>query len=336
MTNEELEARIRETGAVEDYAVYGDWLEERGDPRGKLIALQIAGLSFDDYVDEHAAMFGAPAGVDVTWKYGFWNTMRTRGMPIDLVSVLAHPSARLLEALRLDGDGTPSKHFHATLTRSSRIASPSTLETLGCFLRRDQDSRAWLPTLLHELRRLGLGCTELSIGGVYIDKPMGTSIAQLDGLRSLVLGASYPEGSLFIDRDALLALAPLADSLVSLHIIQCSNFDDESIPMLASFAHLEELHVPRTEIMAAGIQWIATLPKLRVLDVRGCPRVDDACGDVIGTFPAIETVAITGTPMGAWGVKGIACSRTIKKIILDHEQYPEEIESVLGIELADP
>ena len=39
--------------------------------------------------------------------------------------------------------------------------------------------------------------------------------------------------------------------------------------------------------------------------------------------------------MTSSGVKGIARSRTIKKIVLDGEQYPDEIESVLGIELAD-
>ena len=87
--------------------------------------------------------------------------------------------------------------------------------------------------------------------------------------------------------------------------------------------------------MLAEAAKLRDLPKLRELDVGDCDSASDEMGDVIGTLPAIEEVAIDGTRMTSSGVKGIARSRTIQKIVLDSEQYPDEIESVLGIELAD-
>jgi uncharacterized protein (TIGR02996 family) len=77
LCNPELEAVIRER--VDDpgaYEVYGDWLSERGDPRGELIALQIAGKDASALLDEYAwEWLGALAWLDedvrVDWRYGF-------------------------------------------------------------------------------------------------------------------------------------------------------------------------------------------------------------------------------------------------------------------------
>jgi uncharacterized protein (TIGR02996 family) len=332
---DELEARILESGDDVDYAVYGDWLEQRGHPRGKLIALQRAGLEAEwrQLVAEHGELFGTPVDAVVTWHHGFWDTVRVRNTNVDLAALLALPSARLVREVTIDHPTDTIGFFHATLSRSAHIATSSTVECLGDLLRSDRNGGAWL-LALPELERLRLGCTDLTISERRLWAPDGRTIANIDGLTSLYLHAetARPES---IAREAFLALAPLAGSLTSLSTMSCSTFDDGVLAMVAMFAHLEELRACDTAITSDGVALLARLPRLRSLDVCDCRYATDAMGDVIGSLPAIETVAISGTPMTASGVKGIARSRTISKIVLDDWQFPDEIESVLGIELVE-
>ena len=327
----ELEARILETDAVEDYAVYGDWLEQRGDPRGRLIALQIAGLEreWKQLVAEHR-QFSAPISAVVTWRYGFWDTVRVREDDLDLAALLAHPSARFLRWIEIDHPRDIIGYHLARLSRSQHVATRATLGTLAKRFRMDGDVIAWDGALPHA-QRLGFGCTMLSL----IDRPItrvdGAMFARVQGLTGLHLRAGYQR----IAKEALLELGPLADSLVELSVNNSEVVDDSILELFSTFTQLESLRIQRTCVTAAGIAKLRALPKLRELDVSDCPNAGDELGDVIGTLPAIEEVAITGTRMTSSGVKGIARSRTIRKIVLDTEQYPDEIESVLGIELAD-
>ena len=89
LCNPELEDRI---AAGEDaYAVYGDWLAERGDPRGELIAIALARevaddealrarerALFDEYAFEWLGQLAwAPvAEATVTWRRGFLDAVR--------------------------------------------------------------------------------------------------------------------------------------------------------------------------------------------------------------------------------------------------------------------
>jgi uncharacterized protein (TIGR02996 family) len=90
-TNPDLEARIAANLEDRDaYLVYGDWLSERGDPRGELIALQ-AKPNPDDATKEREqallaanrdAWLGELAKLDpkkelhVTWRWGFIDAVR--------------------------------------------------------------------------------------------------------------------------------------------------------------------------------------------------------------------------------------------------------------------
>ena len=331
--NDELEARILESGDDADYAVYGDWLEQRGDPRGKLIALQRAGLEAEwrQLVAEHGELFGTPVEAVVTWGHGFWDTIRLRDTNVDLAAVLALPSARLVREVTIDHPTDTIGFFHATLSRSPHVADSSTVDALARMLRSDRDGLAWLPAL-PALQRLRFGCTDLTISERTLAEHDGRTIAEVHGLTHLYL---HPEHVFppSITREAFLALAPLADSLVSLSAMQCSNLDNLILEMLAGFTHLEELRIPHSEVTVAGVSLLRALPRLRYLDICSCRNANDVLGGVIGRFPAIETVAIAGTAITKSGVKSIACARTLKKLILDEEQFPDELESVLGLEL---
>jgi uncharacterized protein (TIGR02996 family) len=82
----ELEAQIRQDpGSVEHYLVYSDWLQERSDPLGELIALGVAAESgeagdvarFERLLKQHEERFLgplarlAPEQVALTWRFGF-------------------------------------------------------------------------------------------------------------------------------------------------------------------------------------------------------------------------------------------------------------------------
>jgi uncharacterized protein (TIGR02996 family) len=86
LANPELDAAIAE-GSLEAHAVYGDWLAQRGDPRGELVAVQIARRARPDDIalaeresellDVYAyEWFGGlawahPGELTITWRDGF-------------------------------------------------------------------------------------------------------------------------------------------------------------------------------------------------------------------------------------------------------------------------
>jgi uncharacterized protein (TIGR02996 family) len=99
-TNPELEARIlANPDDLSAYLVYGDWLSERGDPRGELIAVQaklrekpgdrdletqeakLLGENRETWLGDLAAKEG-PKDLVVTWRLGFLDSVRF-GPPLD-------------------------------------------------------------------------------------------------------------------------------------------------------------------------------------------------------------------------------------------------------------
>ncbi len=99
LSNSELEARIlADPDDVSAYLVYGDWLAERGDPRGELIAVQAklketpgdAALHANEkklLAENATAWLGDLAGKDdkdlaIKWRLGFIDSVRI-GPPLD-------------------------------------------------------------------------------------------------------------------------------------------------------------------------------------------------------------------------------------------------------------
>jgi uncharacterized protein (TIGR02996 family) len=108
--NPELEAAIvADPEAEGPYVVYGDWLQGQGDPRGELIAVQLAletarGARWAELKhrelrilrEHHGALVGGAAPLFCDWRRGFVD--RVDAEPIG-GEVLAHPSLALVRAV---------------------------------------------------------------------------------------------------------------------------------------------------------------------------------------------------------------------------------------------
>jgi len=114
LRNVALEAAIdRDPYDSRSYLVYGDWLQEQGDPRGELIAMQIAGegdpriaVAARAFLQRHGERFiGGLAPDSWVWRDGFirYAALGTYG-PANhdaLPALLEHPSARFLPELAI-------------------------------------------------------------------------------------------------------------------------------------------------------------------------------------------------------------------------------------------
>jgi uncharacterized protein (TIGR02996 family) len=119
--NRALEAAIAaDPSATAPYLVYGDWLEERGDPRGELIAIQRRLLD-DDRPDlrlreaaiwrAHWPLFVGPAAIHGVWRVtlrlGFMRQFRiAKDVELDELEeafAIDHVATRFLESLVVPG-----------------------------------------------------------------------------------------------------------------------------------------------------------------------------------------------------------------------------------------
>jgi hypothetical protein len=303
MFDETLEAAILDDPSFDAFSVYGDWFEQRGHARGELIALHIEHARARHRGDKpraqafkqraHAVLarhpdeLGRPiANVEPTWHCGFWQSVTIEADAVDLGEVLAHPSARVLRSLRIRSrEGFDS----ATLSRSTAaaVARSATLDGLARMLRNDCDGRAWRPSL-PALSRVRLGAASLVLVDRSLGEMNGHAIASIHGLAELHLN-TRASSTQSITRAALRALTPLTSSLRVFSASCCATVDDASCALLATFVDLEEVHVAHTAITTLGLGHLSRLPKLRLLDIRGC-TLDDHAASVLATFPALQVL----------------------------------------------
>lgn len=163
--NPELEAQIR--ARLTDpgpYLVYADWLQQRGDPRGDLIAMhaQLAAAPGDTklakavaaFLDANGSYLLPPALDDLlrapkragdetfrctaTWRMGFLDRVRIarkKSTKLDVVAlvadVLRHPSSVFLRALAFGPLGTPAETSYIEIIRElTKGTIPSTIEEI--------------------------------------------------------------------------------------------------------------------------------------------------------------------------------------------------------------
>jgi len=136
------------------YSVYADWLQGQGDPRGELIALQLAGKSIPavDYITEHASVLLGPLAAHVKcydglyykpapdafiWKHGFihrarmsfnqyWEDAFKGDIAQVLETLLRHPSGRFLAELTLMYNDDPSDDdLQSLIDVLAKLAPPS-------------------------------------------------------------------------------------------------------------------------------------------------------------------------------------------------------------------
>jgi uncharacterized protein (TIGR02996 family) len=117
-----MEDRIAEApDDIETRRVVADWLIERGDPRGELIAAHLASEAGNTEVASEIARLETvlsgrwatpPAGVDleIRWSRGYWHALefatRDDALAELLPALLADPSARFLRELYVGEIGT--------------------------------------------------------------------------------------------------------------------------------------------------------------------------------------------------------------------------------------
>jgi uncharacterized protein (TIGR02996 family) len=154
--NLELEAAI--AADPDDRAVrqvYADWLLERRDPRGELIALQCAGASHEaveELLERHGTYLLGPLArhrAHLTWGIGFIRSLDLVACRVNRSAVeklLQHPSLRFLERLTMRG------------ARGGE-ALPATLRSLELRQGRVEDLTAFAPVA----ERL----TELTVHGEW-------------------------------------------------------------------------------------------------------------------------------------------------------------------------
>ncbi len=115
--NAQLERVIaKDTGDVDAFRVYGDWLTEQGDVRGELIALQTAGHDGSELIDDNREHFLGDLHevsdelMHLTWRNGFVDAARfekvsggadaeDRNVGTLLRALLDHPSGAFVRSL---------------------------------------------------------------------------------------------------------------------------------------------------------------------------------------------------------------------------------------------
>lgn len=139
--NPELARAIeRDPGDAAAWSVYGDWLTEQGDPRGELVALQIALARCPDpqlaakertVFARHKRRFYGDLALEraehelpeLTWRNGFFHTASV--VLADLEELLGHESARFLDKLVVR-----SYAVDEVLAILARRPPPATLRTV--------------------------------------------------------------------------------------------------------------------------------------------------------------------------------------------------------------
>ncbi len=167
--NAELEAAITaDPTDTNAYSVYADWLEEQGDPRGQLIALQLANKAKPAaaLIEKEAAHFLGDLAAHqktrdgnnkdaFTWKYGFihganlsYNANMEAGVDVKLVDVLAqllaHPSGRFLVELTVTFNGDMDDNLQDIINLIAKRGLPTLRKLhLGDFVHPDENEMSW-------------------------------------------------------------------------------------------------------------------------------------------------------------------------------------------------
>lgn len=148
------------------YAVYGDWLAQRGDPRGELIALHLVPNPDRRQRERVKALLMEDgirclAGPLAQWRWGFVHTAALvrppgpAGRAIALTKLLRHPSMRFVRALTLGQEPLPE------ILRELGAAAPRVLSALTLYSPRPLELTL-VPDTLPCLEQLHLSVPEAS------------------------------------------------------------------------------------------------------------------------------------------------------------------------------
>jgi uncharacterized protein (TIGR02996 family) len=181
----ELEQAI--VNAPEDpggYAVYADWLQSQGDPRGQLMALQLApephsqehARAIGREIAAHPAYYYGPLAVHrkhavFRWQFGFIHDVNLghieSGEPAGVLEqVLKHPSGRFLVDLTIRPRNVEPEDAQPIIDALERLAPP-TLRSIHMYAKPGVDLRR-LWSALPRLRVLSLVQSRCRIGALAV------------------------------------------------------------------------------------------------------------------------------------------------------------------------
>jgi uncharacterized protein (TIGR02996 family) len=168
----ELEQQIANAPEAPDgYAVLADWLESQGDPRGRLIAMQLAGQPVTREIAANRKYFLGPLAqhqrhASFQFENGFIQRASINhadGAPVELVleELLKHPSGRFLVGVSLDSDEADLQPAVDLLAR----AAPPTIRSLHLVGSSSVDIQPLLSTLplIRELSLVHIHCPPLAL-----------------------------------------------------------------------------------------------------------------------------------------------------------------------------
>ena len=318
----ELEAAIDEDPSdLRAYVVLGDYLQEIGDPRGELIALQVAGQTraAEQHLRAHPEL--VPLG-ELSWRNGFVHRARVTSPAI--ASVLDHPSCRWIHSLEL----TQIWDLQDALDELARRPRMTLRELEVASTSREPDSFAELlepnhpifgpsqctalPRLArlvirHEnlvLERVELPClVELRLDATSRSLPNVSAIgaARWLALQRLDLRLDYAAGR------------GMVDTLRALLI-------DTHVPQLAHFG-LHGSDVANQLLGDASSQLFAphhALARLRSLDLSNSLLTDETAGSLATAPLSLERLDVSRNQLTVHGIR--ALSRIAQTVVAD-DQY---------------
>jgi uncharacterized protein (TIGR02996 family) len=269
------------------YAVLGDWCQQQGDPRGELIALQLAGAGTTKARREREEALLRSPGIRVAqtsraqWRWGFvhtllfelvrsdaWEEHREDWTTALLEPALTHPSCRYLRELILDASpGDDALRFLATkaprhLDALSLVSNELDLVNVTGALQRLQklgvSAQLIVPSklALPRLHELSLPADAMTIGGLDL------VLESLPSLKKLTLSSLEA-----FDREALFPVTRARLSSLTLRAEKTTRTAVEALAESPLVETLEVLDVSRSGMTEeAAHRLLALQPKFTRLD----------------------------------------------------------------------
>jgi hypothetical protein len=106
--------------------------------------------------------------------------------------------------------------------------------------------------------------------------------------------------------------------------------NDDGIAHLAGLANLEELYLGATEVLGHGLKQLATLEKLRLLDLSYCPLTDSALEE-LPRLAQLETLYLQGTGVDDYELPRLAELPRLKVLDVAVTRVTAEGLAALGL-----
>jgi uncharacterized protein (TIGR02996 family) len=273
------------------YAVYADWLESQGDPRGRLIALQLAGKPIKQELAANRKYFLGPLTKYLKhevfrWELGFIHDVSFNGIEGARVEdileqLLQHPSGRFLVHAGL---GPVEQDIQPAVDLLAR-AAPTTLRSLHVVGSPSIDVRPLLGTLprLRDLSLVYTPCPELAH----------------DALETLrIVGGPLP----------------VVSDAVKLRRLGLVDVDGDELRLISTLdlTRLERLEVQGSKDVGRLVHGLPELPRLDWLDLSS-NRMTDADAFALAQrregLPQLTYVNVWGnelTPAGVAAIRRLA------------------------------